>query len=288
MKLIFKKQVVIDYPSGSALEFENDVFYLIGDDTHFIQCLDKDLSPCQTISLFDYPETRIPKALKPDLECASIIDHQLFIFGSGSKAPRDIMFQLNLQDQRLTRVDSPVFYDFLREKFPESALNVEGFTSCRDRLLIFNRANNSMSNTLFITDKNVLDNRAPVDIKSMALNLGTLNNVVLGISGACYDEESDVLILTASAEDTDNAYDDGEVLGSVLAVITNAYKKLAHPERELEVDEIIELNLVGSVFHKQKIESVCLRQKTANNYRLVLVADNDDGKSVLFEADLFL
>ena len=69
----------------------------------------------------------------------------------------------------------------------------------------------------------------------MPITIGKLNEINLGISGACYDEKNDILLLTASAEDTSNAYDDGEIIGSVIGVVYNAYQKLN--SQEIVIDE---------------------------------------------------
>jgi hypothetical protein len=70
--------------------------------------------------------------------------------------------------------------------------------------------------------------------------------LLLGISGACYDEKNDVLFLTASAEDTNNAYDDGEIIGSTLAIVYNAYQKLDNQSLEIVIDELIELDTIDN------------------------------------------
>ena len=163
-------------------------------------------------------------------------------------------------------------------------MNIEGFTDCKDRLLFFNRGNTKEPNRLMITDRNILKKLLPDRFKVMRVKAGTLNTIPLGISGACYDEELDVLFLTASAENTDNAYDDGEITGSVLGVVYNAYKKL--DEIELIIDEVIEMETIDSAFNKQKIESVCITKSNGKTFNCVLVADNDDGNSALFEVEI--
>ena len=78
--------------------------------------------------------------------------------------------------------------------------------------------------------------------------------------------------------------DDGEIIGSTIGIVYNAYKKLN--EQEFVIDELIELDAVNPVFEKQKIESICITNHSENKYTCTLVADNDDGKSVLFEVEI--
>ena len=57
---------------------------------------------------------------------------------------------------------------------------------------------------------------------------------------------------------------------------------------QLEIKNYAELDKIDIAFTKQKIESVCIDHSENKNYNLILVADNDDGKSVLFELNLEL
>jgi len=282
MKIKYSHKVILDYPSGSALEFYNDMLLVVGDDVNHILCLDKDWKESTTIKLFDFDGVRIPKPEKPDLECATIINDMMYVIGSGSKSPqRDVAFIVDLSDNKIKKISTASFYAIFRDRNLVAEMNIEGFTDCKDKLLFFNRGNTQQPNQLIITDQKILKKQFPDKFKVMPVNIGTLNQIALGISGACYDEQNDVLFLTASAEDTNNAYDDGEIIGSTLAVVYNAYQKLDN--QSLEIDVLIELDTIDNDFHKQKIESICITKQNDKDYTCALVADNDDGKSVLFE-----
>ena len=77
-----------------------------------------------------------------------------------------------------------------------------------------------------------------------------------------------------------------EIIGSVLAIVENASKQIN--QSELVIDNYIELDIIDISFSKQKIESVCIVHSENKNFNLILVADNDDGKSVLFELNVEL
>ena len=287
MKLKFERQIIIDYPSGSALEFYKDTLFVIGDDVNYILCVDEKWNETKRLKLFDFDGERIPKPIKPDLECATIIDDVLYVIGSGSRSPqRDVAFIIDLADDTIKKINTSAFYSIFRDRNLVVEMNIEGFSDCKDKLLFFNRGNTQQANQLIITDKNVLKKQFPSRFKVMPIIIGALNNVSLGISGACYDEKNDVLLLTASAEDTNNAYDDGEIIGSCLGIVFNAYDKLNN--KELVIDEFIELERIDVAFSKQKIESICITNQSDKNYTCVLVADNDDGKSALFEIKIEL
>jgi len=285
IKLLAHKS--IDYPSGSALEFYEGFLYLIGDDINYILMLDKNWNEVDRKLLFEFDGERIPKPKKPDLECAAMIGSKLYAFGSGSVSPqRDVVFVVDVLQNKVDKIDATPFYSTIRESGLLAEMNIEGFTDCKNKLLFFNRANTQQPNQLIITDKDVLKNKIPFLFKIIPIEIGFLNDISLGISGACYDEKNDILFLTSSAENTSNTYDDGEIIGSTLSIIYDAYKKLE--DDKLVIDEVIELEKTDALFSKQKIESICMINRIDNNYTFNLVADNDDGKSVLFEITIEL
>lgn len=285
MKIEFNRTIQIDYPSGSALEFYKETLFVVGDDINYVLCLDKNWNEIDRIKLFDFDGERIQKPLKPDLECATIINDILYIVGSGSLSPqRDVAFIIDLSENKIKKISMSSFYSIFKDRNLIAEINIEGFTDCKEKLLFFNRGNTEQPNQLIITDQNILNKTFPNKFKVMPINIGKLKDITLGISGACYDGINDVLLLTASAENTNNAYDDGNIIGSVLCVVYNAYEKLQH--KELVIDEIIELENINAVFEQQKIESICITNRNNKSYTCVLVADNDDGKSVLFEVEI--
>lgn len=287
MKLKLLRKVVLDYPSGSALEYHNGSLYVIGDDVHYILSLDDQWNIIRRIELFESVWERIPKPDKPDIECAAVIGDVLYLLGSGSKSPqRDVAFIVQLSDCSVKKINTAAFYGIFRDRNLVGEMNIEGFTGCRDRLLLFNRGNTSQPNSLIITDRKILKKQFPDRFKVIPVEIGSLDNIMLGISGAGYCEVNDVLFLTASAENTSNTYDDGDIIGSVLGIVYDASTAL--DASIFTVKHLIALDKVDAVFSKQKIESVCITRQLDKIYNCVLVADNDDGKSVLFEIEIQL
>jgi hypothetical protein len=285
MKIRLLRNTIIDYSSASALEYFNDVLYVVGDDVNFILCLDEAWNKVGEIKLFDFDGKRMPKPDKPDLESACFIDKQLFILGSGSKSPqRDIAFSVAFPDKSVKRMSTGAFFSLFRDRGLVTEMNIEGFTRCRDKLLLFNRANNMQPNQLIITDQKIIKNQFPDRFKVMSISSKSIGEIPLGISGATYDERNDILFLTASAENTDNAYDDGVVVGSAIAIIRDAYQKLE--QYELLIDEWMILEDIDSLFKAQKIESICIVRQDAMQYHCILAADNDNGSSGLFEVEI--
>lgn len=287
MKVKLLRKSILDYPSASAVEFHEGLLYVIGDDAPYLLCLDPEWNLLKTIPLLADKRQRIPKPEKPDLESAVVIDDVLYTLGSGSLSPqRDVAFIVRLSDDSVKRINTAAFYGIFRDRGLVSAMNIEGFTACKDKLLLFNRGDTVHPNQLIITDRKILKKQFPDRFKVMPLIAGQINGIPMGISGAAYDEANDLLLLTASSEDTDNAYDDGAIAGSALCIVYNVSAKLDQPE--LQTDAYILLEKENEAFRGQKIESVCVTAMADKRYTCVLAADNDDGHSTLFEIELVL
>lgn len=285
MKVTLERYSEINYPSGSALEYYQGTLFLIGDDAPYILCLDNDWNEVDRIHLIPQETARIPKPVKHDAECATIIGDVLYVLGSGSLSPyRDVAYIIQLSDKSIKKINTAAFYNLFRDRNLLNEMNIEGFTDCRDKLLFFNRGNTNQPNSLIITDQKILKKQFPDKFKVIPVEIDNYNGVPLGISGAHYLESSDILFLTASAENTNNSYDDGEIIGSVIGIIKAAYSQLNN--NLLKVQQLVMLNEIDIIFAKQKIESVCIVSKNENELTCVLVADNDDGKSILFQVKI--
>jgi hypothetical protein len=259
MNLQLLRSAIIDYPSASAIEYYNRELYVIGDDIHYIQCLNEDWSISKRIYLFEFEGARIPKPVKPDLESAVIFEEKLYIAGSGSLSPqRDVAFLVDLRDATVKKINTASFYNLFRERHLIGEMNIEASAVCGDRLLMFNRANAVQPNYLLVSDLKILKKQLPDRFKTVPVKTPLINNIPLGISGACYDEKKDILFLSASAENTSNAYDDGEVSGSAIGILRYAYSKI---DNYFEADEWILLDAIDARFRRQKIESICMLNK---------------------------
>lgn len=281
MNITLKKYKSIDYPSGSALEFHHNVIYLIGDDSNKILCLNNELDITSQIKLFDFDGDRIPKKDKPDFEACTILNNQLFIFGSGSKIPqRTSLYIFDIDTQQIAIKSLQSLYENMIATNDIQELNIEGITTINNSFLFFNRANNKQQNKLIILDDFNPNDLANTALKFVPIEIENFKGYQLGISGATYFQENDIMYLTASAEDTDNAYDDGEIVGSVLYIIHNASSVFLQDKIVLNGPIILEE--IDVTLSKQKIESVCVLSYNEHSTDLILVADNDNGKSELF------
>lgn len=265
-----------NYPSGSTISYLAGNLYIMGDDASELLVLNHDLEEIERIPFFPKGENiRTAKALKADIESSSIIRYQgkeaILFLGSGSFSPhRDSAFLFDPENKKVRRLDFKSFYNQLRSNFRQ--LNIEAATVAGKEILLGIRANSSYpDNYLGVAS---LDIESP-QFKRMIHIKVPLTHV--GISGMEYDEKKDRLFITFSSEDTSNAFDDGTIGDSFLAIVEDVKKELM--KDELNINSITRLTDISQDFLKQKIESVSL---VPGKDQLLLVADDDLGNTTLF------
>jgi len=273
------------YPSASSIEYFNDKLYLIGDDATDILVLDTNLNMIDSIPLISYPEKRIPKDIKPDLEASALNDDNLFLFGSGSLSPyRNLGWIHNLKTKDNDSINLEPLFLKIKELGIEE-INIEGACFLSGKLILVNRGNKGYPyNHFIITDERSWTNDSSFQISIIPFEAQKDTATFKGISGLCYAKESDQLIMTVSTEDTRNSYEDGAIGKSYLWIINNISNKL--DSKTISTDKIIDLEEIDPRFKKQKIESAIVISETNELINLVLVADNDDGSSTIFRFSL--
>lgn len=289
---LIKTLALSDFPSGSSINYHQEQFYLIGDDATHIQILDQDYKKVDSIHLFDYSETRIPKADKTDLEGSVVLNvngnDQLLIVGSASRKNRKriilIPFSnggLNLKASDISMYKTKTFIKRIKSHGIDE-VNLEGVCLVNENLLLGNRGNRSnQDNHIIITNSNFWECQEDANLSIVKLQLpihGTSD--MLGLSELCYITELDLLLTTLTSEETSNSFDDGGIGNSSLGWIINAASKLT--SSEITLDGILQLRNVDPAFEKQKIEGICVERIIDREIRLHLIADNDSGESRLF------
>lgn len=268
----------INFSSASAIEFYNDRLYVFGDDAKNLLILRPTYSIIDSVSIADSGSYRISKDEKHDIESAMIINHNgnPHLFGVGSMST-DKRWGVIGHDLKAGTFYHASFFEISKRFAGIEMINIEG--SCVvDSLIIFsNRANlsNPVNHLLFW---NKLDSIGP-----KVLRLPTTEKLA-GVSGLYYVKEKDLLLFTASEEETINAVDDGIIGESYLGWIEHFAQKMNHAE--LKADTFLKLSEVDAAFAKQKIESVCVEKIEGKEMILHLVADNDNGRSKLFKVKL--
>src|SRR5690606_20745831 len=123
-----------------------------------------------------------------------------------------------------------------------------------------------------------IENNSPFpEIKFAEFKLPDINGIEAGFSGATAWGKSKILI-TSSVEDTDNAYDDEEILGSFIGVISLDDNK---------INETINWVSIQNENKPLKIESIAVdNENSERDIDVVLVTDSDGDKSLILKGNL--
>ena len=272
-------------PSGSGIVKAGDLYYVIGDDSPFLFGVDKEFNLVSKTPLFDSIEIsdeRIAKAEKPDLEAMEMVgEKELVIFGSGSKSPqRNVFIRVMLEDSiRIEQYDISNFYDKLRNLplVKDSELNIEAVAFHKDQIFLFNRKKNILFKFEYKALLGYFRGEMPFpELESRQYSLPKINGIEAGFSGATALKEEEKIIFTASVEDTDNAYDDGEIVGSFIGMIDISDANLSDNFNYCQIPNA-EQNV--------KVESVTIAEEiSSGKTKVILITDDDKGNSIILES----
>ncbi len=227
-----------------------------------------------------FSEAEGTKHLKPDFEaaCEVSVDGSpaVLLLGSGSKPARMRGSLVQLVDgrPRITVSDLAPAYHRVAEVLglPVDHLNLEG--ACRDGEVLrwFNRGNLNAGVESASVDVDfpallaVVLGKGSAEAVSVSrpqsYTLGEVNGVGLAITDALALPDGRVLV-SAAAEDTPNAVDDGPVVGAGLALLAG--------DAVLDVAALPE---VGGTIHK--VEGLALSEVTPDGLSVIGVVDSDD------------
>lgn len=266
-----------------------DKIYIIGDDSPLLYILDKNYNLLEKIEIFKtehFSSGRIPKKLKEDLECSTIINYEnqdyLLLAGSGSNENRNNAYLINLATNYIEKFSLKLIYSLFLDIYEDiSLINVEGVCNDDTFVYFFNRGGkNSPNLVLRMRVSHLFEYFKTKNIENFSymlynFELPSINNINSGFSGATFFDNK--IFFTSSVENTDNAIDDGEVLGSFIGVANYEF------ENNLEIVEYSKLT-ENNIISKLKIESITILSKENNKYKALLVEDDDLGGSQILEA----
>ena len=280
---IQQRSPLSNLPSASGTSIINDTLFVAGDDSPWIYKLDHDYSIISKLKFGQYPingEGVIPKADKPDLEALASFNNndiqKVFAFGSGSIAPqRDILVIVNSSSHNPQTYSLQQLYNQLRldKHLQNHELNIEAAAIYKDNLILLNRGKNLLIQYQLTDLLSSLKDKAPIPTpKIYKFTLPEISQIEAGFSGAAFIPGTNKLIFTASAEDTPNAVDDGEILGSMVGIIkVDKLSKQNQPATATLTDNGTPL--------KVKAESVSILENAEHSANIILVTDSDGGKS---------
>lgn len=279
--------------AASGLVQVADRLYVVADDENHLGIFLRDgTEHGELLELFsgDLPlEHEERKAVKPDLEVLTFIPASkkyphgaLLALGSGSKEARcqGVIIALNEQGEvsDAERIALDGLYQLLKKEIGK--INIEGAVVVEDDIILFQRGNkkNKLNATLRIPLKYFYqsvfgDDKKPKDkleLNVTPYELGEISGIPLCFTDATALPDGSI-IFTAAAENTTDAYVDGQCMGSIIGVIN----KRGDLHSTLAVDKIVKAEGVEA-------------QLIDNCIHLLLVTDADDASAPaqLYAAEL--
>ena len=307
---IVRKARLETIASASGVEVVDGIIYILSDDSSCLYKIKHDLTLLDKIVLYnssaENPE-QIAKPEKADLECMGQLSingyKHLLLLGSGSKSPhRDKGFLVKLptnynKKHIVWEVNCSSLYNLLRSHDEISSnreINLEGLAFGNEKVYLLNRGNPSGSINAVLSfgkaefTEYVQGHTEGVPFPSIhPLKLPAISGVETGFSGAdFYDNQ---FWFSCSAEATSNAYDDGEIKGSMMGML-----QIKEESNGRYLEEKIQL-LNSTIFQENgapflgKIESVSVYEKDKEGvYTAIAVTDNDGKPSELLLLDIQL
>ena len=284
-------------PSASGVEIIGPVAYVIGDDSPYLYQLDAaTLAPAGRIALFeaaaDFASGRMPKLVKPDLECMVALTWPdgragLLLLGSGSRPNRARAWFVPAEGAQVPEaVDLTLLYALLAAQLPAGVvLNLEAAATTATELLLFQRtvgrADAALLFVLPLAETLALLTNAPganpPAVHQLAFGLPLIDGCPAGFSGATFVDGR--LFVSASVEDTADAVLDGAVLGSFVGVVDVAAGTAT----------LAQLAWADGRPYFGKVEGLAVRRQLADgHFELLLVTDDDAGGSTAATAHLVL
>ena len=270
-------------PAVSSIEFYDNNLVMISDSANEVSICNQQGELIQILHSKDLKINELPKKDKADFEASTLINYKnstfLLVLGSGSTVKnRNLAKLFDLNSNTAFHFDLFHFYNAIRTKYciDINDWNIEALACYQERLFFFNRGTNSIFEVNQTDFFNFLEQKnTDFYSKIYRLKMNQLNGFELGISGVNVDENGTFYCI-ASAENTSDWYNDGEIIGSVIATFN--------------IDELMDempLHFESFKIDKKlapiKLEAIC---QTNDRNRFFVASDNDGEKSMLYEIEL--
>lgn len=265
--------------AASAIAAFGDGWLVVQDDTtHAAWLHDGTVTPVRVVDpvggLDEFSEAAGTKHLKPDFEAACPLTlggtPAALLLGSGSTPAR--MRASLVTAGGFTVADLTPAYRAVAATLgiPEARLNLEGACQVGDAVRWFQRGNAAAG-----VPSASVDVRLPALLDAVTgsgtvevgdprhYDLGTVGGVALAVTDAVSLADGRILV-SAAAEDTPNAVDDGPVVASALALLGGDGSVLAVAE------------IPPSEFGPWKVEGLAIADESHGEVRLIAVVDADD------------
>lgn len=276
---LIEKYSIPEVPSASGIVYLQNTYFLIGDNANYLYQLNDNFKILRKIILFPSKHKAendiIKKKHKSDLEALECIsENEIIAFGSGSKSPqRDIFLRVQInEDIKIEKYTISSFYNYLKQHkaLENSDLNIEALCYTNEKLYLFNRNKNVVFIVNYLDFINQLSEHVnDIDLHYKLFELPYIDKLQAGFSGASFCAKTNMFYLTASVENTSNAYDDGEILGSFIGTISL---------QDFENEKAIHWQLIPFDEKPVKVESICLVNTSPQKHTEIILCTDNDGK----------
>ena len=261
---------IIGIGSASGLLYKDNNVLAVSDNGGYLYQYDIKAGNLTKTPLFENDVMEnISKPQKPDFEAMTEYNDTLYIFGSGSTANRNIMITLGLNTKEvISTVDLTDFYAVLQSfgSIKPDDFNIEGIVRNANTWYFFQRGNNGTGHNAIFT---VTGDIAKHDFSVIhnPYKLPKINGIETCFTDALL--VGDTIYFLATAENTSNSYDDGEVLGSIIGRIDTHKMKIGKTKR---------------ISDTNKFEGIALYDQNPSEIVFLLCEDND---SDVLESDIY-
>ncbi len=266
---------IIGIGSASGLFYQNDLLYLISDNSSYLYEYNIKKEHLEKYPLYHNPSENILKIDKPDFESITHFQDSLYIFGSGSTANRNRMIEFSIPQKEKIQTNNMVDIYAIMQSFAsikETDFNLEGASYDGEFWYFFNRAtNDSNKNTVLTLKAKKLDQEFA--LLSNDYKLPKLKGVRTSFTDGVL--VGNKLYFLAAAENTKSTYEDGEILGSIIGRIDI---------------ESMKIDFTKTISTTNKFEGLTVYKQQGNQITFLLCEDkdNDDSNSAIFKLTLDL
>ncbi|WP_353184058.1 hypothetical protein [Parapedobacter lycopersici] len=211
---------VVGVGAASGLFFRDDSVYLISDNSNYLYRYSLSADALDKVLLIaDSLHEQLPKKLKRDFEAIAADGDRFYIYGSGSSdnGKRNLRITLDMESRQTDAVEAMTdSYARLRELagLRKDDFNLEGAIHRDGNVYLFNRGNGpNQMNSIFKLDA------ANRDTTFLPVELPELGGVRTALTDAVM-VGGDTVYFLAAAEDTESAYHDGAVNGTLLGTLS--------------------------------------------------------------------
>ena len=257
--------ILMNIQSASGLVYTEDKLFLIQDNSTYLYQYNFSSKNVTLIELVAYAAKSIDKKTKPDFESITLMENQLYLFGSGSGLNRNQLITYNLKSGKISERNIQPQHDSLQKKFGVSAddYNIEGVVYYNQKTFFFQRGNGPKEqNGVFILDDNTKETSYhPIELPELQGVKATFTDAVL-VDNQIY--------FLAAAEKSKSTYLDGEVTGTIIGRLS---------------PETLEVEYTEKISDTHKFEGITLYQKNSYSLEFLLCEDKDseDMKSTIYK-----